>query len=587
MLLWVFSYNIPDAYRYTEVEPYLTCDMVIDDAASVLWCERYTEPGEFVAKIRATPELLSYFWNHKTLIARQDTDRVMVTDRILMTTSAEEGDYITISGKSAEGLAGRRIISQKGSISSMNAAAALRYYMQENIASWWYYHEDTDHQHGRHNPYSRRYINLLRHGEDDERITRDISAEPFGKNLGAFITDICKGSDFGFKVTFDGQAMTYSFYMGDDRSLNQSELPAVVFSEDFQNLGDTEYEWSSETYASHAIAGGSGTGQERIERDFFRSFRYPDGAGMNLREIFVDASSTSDEMVGTAAQEACFAAQETVNFTGEILPTGQFEYRRDYFLGDRVSVVNRYGISGTAAVTEVVETEDESGYKVIPTLGTFDVNEYIDPEKPVKPEPPYQGITIYPDGDEPLYYDNFQAAYNYLRDNSGVLCDITIGNMFASIPENAFPSWANINSVVIFDGVTSIGDRAFYSYSYLKSITIPNTITKIGVSAFYRCLNLTSLTIPGSVTTFEDSAFNACQNLETVVIQSGVRNIPARCFQYCYALREIFIPNTIETIGAYAFYYCQNLETITIPKPQDSISGAPWGAPNATVIWTG
>lgn len=587
MLLWVFSYNIPDAYRYTEVEPYLSCDMVIDDATSVLWCERYTEPGEFVTKIRATPELLSYFWTHKTLIARQDTDRVMVTDRILMTTSAEDGDYITISGKSAEGLTGRRIISQKGSISGMNAAAALRYYMQENIASWWYYHEDADHQHGRHNPYSRRYINLLRYGQDDERITRDISAEPFGKNLGAFIADICKGSDFGFKVTFDGQAMSYSFYMGDDRSLNQSELPAVVFSEDFQNLGDTEYEWSSETYASHAIAGGSGTGQERIERDFFRSFRYPDGAGMNLREIFVDASSTSDEMVGTAAQEACFAAQETVNFTGEILPTGQYEYRRDYFLGDRVSVVNRYGISGVAIVTEVVETEDESGYKVIPTLGTFDVSEYIEPEKPVKPEPPYQGITIYPENQEPVQFDNFQDAYQYLRANTGIWCDITIGNMFASIPSDAFPSWARIGYVSIFDGVTTIENRAFYQCTSIKSITLPNTIETIGEYAFYWCEKITQLIIPGSVRTIGKQAFTSCRNLETVVMNRGITEIPIACFMDCEKLLEITIPDTITTIGASTFYQCYALTVITIQKPQDSIPGAPWEAPNATVVWTG
>lgn len=559
MLLWVFSYHIPDAYRYTEVEPYLSCDMVIDDSTSVLWCERYTEPGEFVAKIRATPELLSYFWTHKTLIARQDTDRVMITDRILMTTSAEDGDYITISGKSAEGLAGRRIISQKGSISGMNAAAALRYYMQENIASWWYYHEDANHQHGRHNPYSRRYINLLRHGQDDERITRDISAEPFGKNLGAFITDICKGSDFGFEVTFDGQAMTYYFYMGNDRSLNQSELPAVVFSEDFQNLGDTEYEWSSETYASHAVAGGSGTGQERIERDFFRSFRYPDGAGMNLREIFVDASSTSDEMVGTAAQEACFAAQETVNFTGEILPTGQFEYRRDYFLGDRVSVVNRYGISGTATVTEVVETEDESGYRVIPTLGTFDVSEYIDPEKPVKPDPLPE--IMVGSGTLVRTFNDYGAMNSFVGQNRDKYFYALI-RKGKTVPDGAFSGLSNVTTVVFQTPVRELGEYSF-SGCGLNSLDL-STVTKMHKYVFNQCDSLRGVTIPSSVKNVPEGAFRSCLNLTTVNISAGV-----------------------ETIGTDAFAGCHALTAINIAKPTGSIAGAPWGAPNATVVWTG
>lgn len=559
MLLWVFSYHIPDAYRYTEVEPYLTCDMVIDSASSVLWCERYVEPGEFIAKIRATPELLIYFWTHKTLIARQDTDRVMVTDRILMTTSAEDGDYITISGKSAEGLAGRRIISQKGSISGMNAAAALRYYMQENIASWWYYHEDTDHQHGRNNPYSRRYINLLQHGQDDERITRDISAEPFGKNLGSFITDICRGSDFGFKVAFDGQVMTYSFYMGDDRSLNQNELPAVVFSEDFQNLGDTEYERSSETYASHAIAGGSGTGQERVTRDHFQLFRSPDGSGMNLREIFVDASGTSDEMVGVAAQEACFAAQETVNFTGEILPTGQFEYRRDYFLGDLVSVVNRYGISGTATVTEVIETEDESGYKVIPTLGTFDVQEYITPEKPDKPvEVPE--IMVGSGSLVRTFYDYGQMN-GFVGDNRDKFFYALI-RRGKTIPDGAFSGLSNVTTVVFQTKVREIGSYAF-SGCGLNSVDL-STIKKMHAYAFNGCDSLRSLTIPGNITDVPEGCFYSCLNLMSVQIAAGV-----------------------ETIGENAFAGCHALTTITINKQTGSIPGAPWGAPNATVVWTG
>ena len=44
-----------------------------------------------------------------------------------------------------------------------------------------------------------------------------------------------------------------------------------------------------------------------------------------------------------------------------------------YDLGDRVSVVNRYGIIGSATVTEITETEDASGYRTIPTLGKWSV----------------------------------------------------------------------------------------------------------------------------------------------------------------------------------------------------------------------
>ena len=40
-------------------------------------------------------------------------------------------------------------------------------------------------------------------------------------------------------------------------------------------------------------------------------------------------------------------------------------------LGDTVSVRNHYGITGTAVVTAVDEAEDETGYKLVPTLSDW------------------------------------------------------------------------------------------------------------------------------------------------------------------------------------------------------------------------
>ena len=56
-------------------------------------------------------------------------------------------------------------------------------------------------------------------------------------------------------------------------------------------------------------------------------------------------------------------------------------------------------------------------------------------------------------------------------------------------------------------------------------------------------------------------------------------------FALCTALTNINIPESVADIGNNAFYLCNALDTITINKPKDSIAGAPWGAPNATVVW--
>ena len=54
-------------------------------------------------------------------------------------------------------------------------------------------------------------------------------------------------------------------------------------------------------------------------------------------------------------------------FTGEISNV-TFYYKEDYFLGDIVTVINAYGITAQARVIEVIEVDDNNGYRIEPTF---------------------------------------------------------------------------------------------------------------------------------------------------------------------------------------------------------------------------
>lgn len=56
----------------------------------------------------------------------------------------------------------------------------------------------------------------------------------------------------------------------------------------------------------------------------------------------------------------------TKSFEGSIEPNTTFKYKKDYFLGDEVTVENEYGISVKARIVEVVEVDDDNGYTVEP-----------------------------------------------------------------------------------------------------------------------------------------------------------------------------------------------------------------------------
>lgn len=73
-----------------------------------------------------------------------------------------------------------------------------------------------------------------------------------------------------------------------------------------------------------------------------------------------------------------------VSFEGSVEPDITFKYKRDYFLGDKVSVRNEYGIEAQARIIEVMETCDDNGYVVEPkfeyieeSITPLDVDAYI------------------------------------------------------------------------------------------------------------------------------------------------------------------------------------------------------------------
>ena len=83
-------------------------------------------------------------------------------------------------------------------------------------------------------------------------------------------------------------------------------------------------------------------------------------------------------------------------------------------------------------------------------------------------------------------------------------------------------------------------------------------------------------------------ADNWMQWIETLTIPEGVTSITGATFsarpEYLTTLK---IPSTVTSIQDYILVSFNYLTTIIVNQPEDSIAGAPWGAANATVTWTG
>lgn len=108
---------------------------------------------------------------------------------------------------------------------------------------------------------------------------------------------------------------------------------------------------------------------------------------LDRREIFVDARDLrmkkDDGTYYTAAEygillrqrgkEKLFETGIIEGLSGEVDTTLQFIYRRDWNLGDLVSIENEYGMKANARVLEVIEADDENGYRVTPTFSDWEM----------------------------------------------------------------------------------------------------------------------------------------------------------------------------------------------------------------------
>lgn len=84
--------------------------------------------------------------------------------------------------------------------------------------------------------------------------------------------------------------------------------------------------------------------------------------------------------------------------------------------------------------------------------------------------------------------------------------------------------------------------------------------------------------------------FNIRTNLKVLSIPEGVTRISNSISSggSCPILEKIEIPSSIISIDKAAFNGCSTVPVeIIVNKPEGSVSDAPWGAKNATVIWKG
>lgn len=131
-------------------------------------------------------------------------------------------------------------------------------------------------------------------------------------------------------------------------------------------------------------------------------------------------------------------------------------------------------------------------------------------------------------------------------------------------------SRANLEEIILEEGITNIGDYAFYSCKGITEIELPDTIVSIGERAFDACNTLTNINIPSSVKEIKKWAFRGCTGLTKLTIPETVETLGVVPFINCSGIKTLTLPSNFATT---AFSGCANIETITITKGNGVIEG--------------
>lgn len=167
------------------------------------------------------------------------------------------------------------------------------------------------------------------------------------------------------------------------------------------------------------------------------------------------------------------------------------------------------------------------------------------------------------------------------------------------IETGAFRNHAELQAVVVDEGIMSIGKEAFDRCISMKSIYLPASLSGINGNPFTNCSSLASIvvdernenldsrdgcnaiiakdddvllaacssaTIPSSVRKIACRAFDGCNMMERFVVPEGVETIESFAFSGCGGMKEISLPETLKGIDHDAFWGCTSLASIVIPK---------------------
>lgn len=355
---------------------------IIDVYESLIWTERYNRYGDFELVLIPSDFNLNLIQMDR-VITRNDTKYVMFIEQVELKTNPQTGHTLIVSGRSMEVLFTRRVIWPV-----FNQTLQLSDYITKLIR-WCFPLNDNQ---------RRVNMNIVIESSTEMNTvkTTSISSQHTGDVLYEVISELCDLFSIGYRFSLlevisggDDTPKVYdwvpvvTFYAGKDRSYEQNVNPWIVFSDNFNNIGETDDLKSTKELGTIAYIAGEEQQPNRVSTTYVtEEVSNP----ILRREVFVDARDIQSTYRDENGDEQQISSADYINllkargeekmqnyvrihdYEANVDSNIEHIYGVDYFLGDIIEIVNSFGHEVRARVMEVVTSDESDGLKVYPTF---------------------------------------------------------------------------------------------------------------------------------------------------------------------------------------------------------------------------
>lgn len=340
----------------------------IDEIESLLIVYKYVSVSTFTLTVPYTPEVSSYLQVDNMLtIHSPETLGVENTESFIITTKKleESNGVVTlqVSGKNPLfWLSNRLCLLPNYGFTDTTPEVIAKTYVANNCAQY--------------APTQRQYPNLT------TAPVQGLGAPITFTNTEDYptILEVCEtvlnARNLGQNVTFNlsTQTFQYNVFGGADRTINQSQNSAVVFSPNLNNLQSQSYTHSISNFANVVyVYGQIGDTTETVivgEASGFNRYETSTSGTLEQGSAVTLTKNNYKEVFTVIGENTLVTQAETKNLIGTIQLSSDFQLNIDFSLGDSVTYLNsEWGIQENVMIRELRLQYSTNGFIAQASLG--------------------------------------------------------------------------------------------------------------------------------------------------------------------------------------------------------------------------